>query len=497
MSVNRGMTRCRPLPRPRKLPPPIPGRGNASRRRISETGRTLARGFPAAAILGWFLAGVLPVLAEDVPQGQLVARVVCQADPAQSYAAYVPARYAPREAWPVLFCFDPAANGSRPVERFRLAAEKHGYIVVGSNNSRNGPVADNDAAADAMLRDASRRWSLDRRRVYAAGFSGGARFACQLGLAGVVRGVIASSGGFLGGAAMPERVPFDFFGAAGTDDFNREEMLDLDRDLESRNTAHRFRSFIGGHEWLPAAVADEALAWLDAQFRHAGIRDRYDAFIQTSLQEQLTAAGTLPPAEAYLEYRAMVADFKNQADLAAIKKRAALLARQPEVDDAARALEKRRAAALDAFFRLARNPRNPAWRTMIAGWREAAAAPGDSAERRLMRRVITGAAVRCSAAARSSLARGESPEQALVWAELASAVGPDQPLPAYNLACLQALAGNLPEALAALALAAQDGFNDDARAWHEPAFASLRGATAFQSTVVKMKNSPGPAGPRH
>jgi hypothetical protein len=282
-------------------------------------------------------------------------------------------------------------------------------------------------------------------------------------------------------------VPFDFFGAAGTDDFNRDEMLGIDRDLESRNTAHHFRSFIGGHEWLPAAVADEALAWLDAQFLHAGIRDRYDTFIQTSLQERLTAAGTLPPAEAYLEYRAMLADFKNQADLAAIKKRAALLARQPEIDDAVRALEKRRAAALDAFFRLARNPRDPALRTMIAQWRETAGAPAESAGGQLMRRVPQGAVVRCSAAARSALARGEPVAQALAWGELAWVIHPDQPMLAFNLACLQALGGHEVEAVAALRAAAKAGFKDAAAAWREPAFEPLRRTAEFQSVLAGMK----------
>ena len=51
----------------------------------------------------------------------------------------------------------------------------YGYVVAGSNNSRNDAYPRSIEAADAMMRDASRRFSLDLRRLYVTGFSGGAR----------------------------------------------------------------------------------------------------------------------------------------------------------------------------------------------------------------------------------------------------------------------------------------------------------------------------------
>jgi hypothetical protein len=204
----------------------------------------------------------------------------------------------------------------------------------------------------------------------------------------------------------------------------------------------------------------------------------------------------MPPAEAFLEYRAMAADFKKLADVTDFKKQAGKLARRPEIGEPVQVLEKHRAALLDDFFRLARDSRDPALPVMIAGWREKAGAPGETAERQQIRRVLQGACVRCAGIAWSSLAKGESFEQALGWAELASALCPEQPSLAYNLACLQALAGHNPEALIAFRRAAQNGFNDVARAWHDPAFRSLRGEAEFQSALLTMKNqAPAPDPP--
>jgi hypothetical protein len=47
----------------------------------------------------------------------------------------------------MLYCLDPDARGRIPVERFAEAAGRAGWIVGGSNNSRNGPL---DIAREAI-----------------------------------------------------------------------------------------------------------------------------------------------------------------------------------------------------------------------------------------------------------------------------------------------------------------------------------------------------------
>src|SRR6185503_8624071 len=68
---------------------------------------------------------------EEIAKGVVVEKVVCRADPAQSYALYLPSNYDPSRQWPILYGFDPGARGRLPVTQFKDAAEKYGWIVVG------------------------------------------------------------------------------------------------------------------------------------------------------------------------------------------------------------------------------------------------------------------------------------------------------------------------------------------------------------------------------
>ena len=76
-----------------------------------------------------FFAGTT-LLAQDLPRGQVVPRVACTAAPAFSYALYLPSNYTPERRWPVVFCFDPAGAGERPVHLLEKAAEAYGYILM-------------------------------------------------------------------------------------------------------------------------------------------------------------------------------------------------------------------------------------------------------------------------------------------------------------------------------------------------------------------------------
>src|SRR4051812_26516327 len=89
--------------------------------------------------LGWIALlwlGVGRAHAAELPKGRLLEKVACAADATQTYALYIPTSFDPARRWPVVFCFDPGARGRTPVERFTAAAEKYGYLVIGSNNSR-------------------------------------------------------------------------------------------------------------------------------------------------------------------------------------------------------------------------------------------------------------------------------------------------------------------------------------------------------------------------
>src|SRR3989454_1955839 len=138
-----------------------------------------------------------------IPKGQIVERMECLSDSSQSYALYLPSNYTPDRKWPILYALDPGARGKTPVEHFKEAAEKYGWILAGSNNSRNGPWRRAAEAWSAMTKDTLQRFSIDDNRVYVTGFSGGARVALQLAqlCQDCLAGVIASGAGFPAGLA--------------------------------------------------------------------------------------------------------------------------------------------------------------------------------------------------------------------------------------------------------------------------------------------------------
>ncbi len=216
-----------------------------------------------------FLLAALPAPADEpFLLGQVIDPVVSLRDPAQSYALYLPERYATGRRWPILYCFDPGGRGAIPVALFRKAAEKYGWILVASNNSRNGPWKDIYEAACAVWDDTHARLRIDDSRVYAAGFSGGARVACAL-----TRILNMRPAGVIGcGAGLPEWLtPVDlagipWCGTAGRGDFNFREMKELERDLLRLGSPCLLKVFPGNHVWPPAGIAMEAVAWMEELF---------------------------------------------------------------------------------------------------------------------------------------------------------------------------------------------------------------------------------------
>jgi pimeloyl-ACP methyl ester carboxylesterase len=206
----------------------------------------------------------------DLRNGQIIDPVKCAADQSQTYALYLPSHYSPDRPSSLILAFDPRGQGRQGVEHLQAAAEKYGYIVAGSNNSRNGPPQLSLTAAQAMWTDVGKRFSINSKRIYTAGLSGGARIAMKVALdSDQIAGVIACSAGFPPGHRRSD-LRFVVFGTAGTEDFNYLEMRQFDQELSS---PHRVVIFEGGHTWLPSALAIQAIEWLELQASGRGPRE--------------------------------------------------------------------------------------------------------------------------------------------------------------------------------------------------------------------------------
>jgi len=252
--------------------------------------------FSAFAHAGQAPAGAAP--------GSIINPVVCKADPTQSYALYIP-RKGNMAAMPVVYFFDPHGDGSLPLKKYKMLAEAYGFILVGSNNSRNG----NDWSLtgniwNRLADDVTHRLKIDSRRIYLCGFSGGAKVAGWVAIqhpAGVC-GVIA------GGAGLPDGVsagdfPFSFTALAGEGDMNLTELVAITSEFDRTRTRHRIIVFDGKHEWAPLAVMDQAFAGWQLEAMHDGRIPKDPAFVNRvvaagkSRLEAATRAGRLIRAE--------------------------------------------------------------------------------------------------------------------------------------------------------------------------------------------------------
>lgn len=277
------------------------------------------------------LMATVAARAADLPTGQIVDSVECALDDAQHYALYLPSNYTPSRQWSVILAFDGGARGRVPVERYRQAAEKYGYIVAGSLNSRNGPWKVSLEAAKAMTADVKARFSIDSKRVYTAGMSGGARVAMKIALESrQIAGVFASSAGFPD--EFIARPPFAVFGSAGTDDFNHLEMYQLDRRMTS---AHRVLYFEGGHTWLPAELASQAVEWMELQAMKSGLRPRDTALLDSWFAARVERIdGLKDNAETLHALLHLIADFEGLEEVSKFADRSRRLLKQQDVRDA-------------------------------------------------------------------------------------------------------------------------------------------------------------------
>jgi dienelactone hydrolase len=349
----------------------------------------------------------LQVPPSDLPRGQVIESVACLANTEETYSLYLPSTYTPDRPWPLLMGFHPAARGRAIVDTYRAAAETYGYIVAASNTSRNGPWEVSLRAVQAMSADVGRRFSIDSKRFYMTGHSGGARVAMQVALGtGQIAGVIASSAGYPD-ATPRASVPFLVFGTAGTEDFNHLEMRLLDRALTS---PHRLAVFQGGHTLPPADVALDAIEWLELQAMKSGTR-RIDPALVERLWEKreraIDAAATSTTAVHLTQ--AVIDDFKGLHDIARAEARFAALAKDRDVRQALareRAADDEEARTIDRMRTLEAGLQEPSRRresladleavlTRVSRTANAAAdTPERQAARRLLRTVTMGAAER-------------------------------------------------------------------------------------------------------
>jgi predicted esterase len=475
-----------------------------------------------ALVLLLFITTRFAAQAQDnqtvIPLGQIVDRVVCARDANQSYALYLPPNYVSTRKWPVLYAFDPGARGRVPVERFKEAAEKFGWIIVGSNNSRNASFQSSFDAWNAMTRDTAERFSLDEGRAYAAGFSGGARASLLLATQckDCLAGVIAGGAGFPEGIEPAATMHFALFLTAGVDDFNFAEIKTLDEPLTRAGITHRIETHPGRHEWEPSSVAVDAVAWMELLAMQSGRRERDAAFIDVWWNAKLKQARDFEAAktlyDAYQIYLELSLTFKGLHDVAEVESKTSELRNSREVREAIRdeqqqikrqrELEGQIAGLIAASGRIriqdtgsdanggANDNAVDADTRLHVLFRELSRqtkTEPDTATRRVARRVLEGQYIGLFERGRDLLQTQKRYDEAVRLFTLATEVAAERAGAFYYLAWAYGAKGDKKKSLKALQTAVDKGFSDAAALESNKGFDSVRDDPQYQKIISALK----------
>jgi dienelactone hydrolase len=439
---------------------------------VTRTGLTTA-----LILFGVLSAGgeQVPVPKERVPVATMLENRTAVADATALYTLYIPRGLEPDGKHPTLLIFDPRGRARMAAELFQPAADRFGWILLSSNDSRSdGPWEPNLKAMRALWSESHRFAIADPSRVYATGFSGGGMLAWDLAQrTKQVAGVI-SVGSRLARETPTENIRFVHWGAAGSWDFNYTEMKVMDELLAREGVPHRLELFDGPHRWFGPELASEAVAWMELQAMRRGLKERDESLVEALWLADVVAAEALHGAENVLaaqrRWASIAATFDGLRDVTVAQASATRLAQDPRWRRALK--EERRWDAADERYMREQLQALLAVRQQRVGLsaerlkreldlerlQKQAAGEGyaATAAKRMLHRVYTQASFYLP---RELLAAARWPEAEMVL-EVAVEVKGDYAHVWYNLACAAAQTGHLDRSLQALEMAVERGFAD-------------------------------------
>ena len=217
-------------------------------------------------------------------KGKIIDSVLVNIGSKESLSLYLPNQFNPTELSPIVFIFDPMARGKIGIHPFIKTAEKYGYILICSNDSKNGPHELNIEITNRLFNKIFTDFNIDKKRIYTAGFSGGSRLASTIAvLTDQIQGVVACGAGFsLSKNHMPHKDSFSYAAIVGDEDMNYREMINTKDFLNKLKVSNELFIFEFNHSWPSQKQILKAFDWLQLEAYKKSIIPTNDEHIKNS-----------------------------------------------------------------------------------------------------------------------------------------------------------------------------------------------------------------------
>ena len=204
---------------------------------------------------------------DNFPKGKIIDSVSVGEGSRDTFSLYLPSQFSLNEQSSIVFIFEPAARGKVGITPFIKAAETYNYILVCSNDSKNGPYQRNFDISNRLFNKIFAEFNIDKKRIYTAGFSGGSRLATTIAiLTKKIQGVIACGAGMSKiSSHLPFNETFSYVGIVGDEDMNFSEMNENKIFLKKLNIKNQLFIYEMNHKWPSQEQILNAFDWLQLE----------------------------------------------------------------------------------------------------------------------------------------------------------------------------------------------------------------------------------------
>lgn len=436
---------------------------------------------------------------EDFPKSEIIESITNKMDAQQSYVLYLPAVYDKNKPFPVIYIFDAHGTGKLPVSMYKELAEKYGYILVGSNDSKNGNSWEQTADIfEKMMTDTRNRLNIDAQKIYVMGFSGGARIANGIT---ILNGNVA--GAICVGAVSPSRNSkfprnnYSIISIAGNDDMNYNEIIRYHMiELAGHNLKNAVVTYNGKHEWCPKEVMEEAFLWIEFNEMRKNISQKKNEIINNSITGKQDELKKLMDDKKYLQAyklcKKTINFYDGLTDLTSFYEAYKQLQKMKELDVALQNEEKQlqEEDRLKAEYIRNLQSKDLAWwqKEVVAMNAKTKSSKEEEEVKHMYKRLLEYLSLACYSQTFGLLSQNNI-QGAEYFGKLYLTVDPTNKEASYLMAVISAKKGKQKEMESYFAKAIANGFDDISRVGADTTFNKYKTEKSFQDILAKINKS--------